>query len=92
MFASTPLTLVVVPTCIRRSKCGWRKPPGAKPRNERFREPQSGRCSASAATLTGGLLLSEFLTLYLTPVVYLRLERLGGGQHLQAFRLSPVCN
>ena len=29
--------------------------------------------------VVGGLLLSQFLTLYLTPVVYLYLERLSGG-------------
>jgi AcrB/AcrD/AcrF family len=41
--------------------------------------------------IVGGLLLSQILTLYTTPVVYLYLERLGGWvQRLMHHTSKPV--
>ncbi len=37
--------------------------------------------------VAGGLLLSQLLTLYITPVIYVYLDRLGG--HFQLFRKRP---
>jgi multidrug efflux pump len=45
-------------------------------------------------TIIGGLLVSQILTLYTTPVIYLLLDKLhrrvGSGEHPDAPRLQPA--